>query len=190
MKTIVIEDELNNLNLLSHFLKKYCPEVDLIASCQTKDEGVKLVNQLNPDLLFLDIVLEENTAFQLLEEIEHKEVKVIFITAFDQYALKAFRYQAVDYLLKPLQIDELVDAINRIKGQDNRMNLTHDDTKPILKSSINQGNNYVIISNIDKVNFVKNNEIIYCKSSGRYTEFFLTNGRKLMAVGNPIGLRQ
>ena len=69
MKTIVIEDELNNLNLLSHFLKKYCPEVDLIASCQTKDEGVKLVNQLNPDLLFLDIVLEENTAFQLLEEI-------------------------------------------------------------------------------------------------------------------------
>ena len=127
MNTIVVEDELNNLNLLSHFLKKYCPEVNLIASCQTKDEGAALVNQLNPDLLFLDIVLEENTAFELLEEIEHKEVKVIFITAFDQYALKAFRYQAVDYLLKPLQIDELVDAINRIKEHKNRDDLFGSD---------------------------------------------------------------
>lgn len=85
MKTIVVEDELKNLNLLSHFLKKYCPEVDLVASCQTKDEGVELVNQLNPDLLFLDIVLEENTAFELLEEIKHKDVNVIFVTAFDEY---------------------------------------------------------------------------------------------------------
>jgi two-component system LytT family response regulator len=91
MKTIIVEDEINNLNLLSHFLKKYCPEVELIASCQTKDVGVKLINQLKPDLVFLDVVLEENTAFELLEEIENKELNVIFVTAFDEYALKAFR---------------------------------------------------------------------------------------------------
>lgn len=181
MKTIVVEDELNNLNLLSHFLKKYCPEVDLVASCQTKDEGVELVNQLNPDLLFLDIVLEENTAFELLEEIEHKDVNVIFVTAFDEYALKAFRYHAVDYLLKPLQIDELVDAVKRVKEQDPKSNFLNGDPKALSESLKSMGNKYVIVSNIDKVNFVKNEEILYCKSSGRYTEFFLTGGRKLLA---------
>jgi two-component system LytT family response regulator len=181
MKTIVVEDELNNLNLLSHFLKKYCPEVDLVASCQTKDEGVELFNQLNPDLLFLDIVLEENTAFELLEEIEHKDVNVIFVTAFDEYALKAFRYHAVDYLLKPLQIDELVDAVKRVKEQDPKSNFLNGDPKALSESLKSMGNKYVIVSNIDKVNFVKNEEILYCKSSGRYTEFFLTGGRKLLA---------
>lgn len=181
MKTIVVEDELNNLNLLSHFLKKYCPEVDLVASCQTKDEGVELVNQLNPDLLFLDIVLEENTAFELLEEIEHKDVNVIFVTAFDEYALKAFRYHAVDYLLKPLQIDELVDAVKRVKEQDPKSNFLNGDPKALSESLKSMGNKYVIVSNIDKVSFVKNEEILYCKSSGRYTEFFLTGGRKLLA---------
>lgn len=183
MKTIVVEDELNNLNLLSHFLKKYCPEVDLIASCQTKDQGVELVNQLNPDLLFLDIVLEESTAFELLEEIDHKDVKIVFITAFDEYALKAFRYHAVDYLLKPLQIDELVNVVRRLKEEDEKNTLfdENDDLETLSKSLKKSGNNYVIISNIDKVNFIKNDEIIYCKSSGRYTEFFITDGRKLLA---------
>jgi two-component system LytT family response regulator len=181
MKTIIVEDEINNLNLLSHFLKKYCPEVELIASCQTKDVGVKLINQLKPDLVFLDVVLEENTAFELLEEIENKELNVIFVTAFDEYALKAFRTHAIDYLLKPLQIDELIEAVKRVKEQDSETSLLVEDKKGLVEKFINKGNKYVIISNIDKVSFIKNEEIIYCKSSGRYTEFFLANGKKLVA---------
>lgn len=181
MKTIIIEDELNNLNLLTHFLKKYCPEIDLIASCQTKDEGVALINQHRPDLLFLDIVLEENNAFELLEEIEYKEVKVVFVTAFDQYALKAFRYHAVDYLLKLIQIDELIEIVKRVNKQHKNEGFLMENQKKLSESFKNKGNNYVTISNINKVSFVKNEEIIYCKSSGRYTEFFLTEGRKLLA---------
>jgi two-component system LytT family response regulator len=181
MKTIIVEDEINNLNLLSHFLKKYCPEVELIASCQTKDVGVKLINQLKPDLVFLDVVLEENTAFELLEEIENKELNVIFVTAFDEYALKAFRTHAIDYLLKPLQIDELIEAVKRVKEQDSETSLLVEDKKGLVEKFINKGNKYVIISNIDNVSFIKNEEIIYCKSSGRYTEFFLANGKKLVA---------
>lgn len=155
MKTIIIEDELNNLNLLTHFLKKYCPEIDLIASCQTKDEGVALINQHRPDLLFLDIVLEENNAFELLEEIEHKEVKVVFVTAFDQYALKAFRYHAVDYLLKPIQIDELIEIVKRVNKQHKNEGFLMENQEKLSESFKNKGNNYVTISNINKVSFIQ-----------------------------------
>ena len=101
MRTVVIEDEINNLNLLSHFIKKYCPEIELVGSCQNKKDGVTLIDSLKPDLVFLDIVLEEHNAFELLEEINNKNIKIIFVTAFDEFALKAFRYHAADYLQKP-----------------------------------------------------------------------------------------
>ena len=180
MKTILIEDELNNLNLLSHFLKKYCPEVNLIATGHTKDEGVLLINKLKPDLLFLDIVLEESNAFELLEEIDDKNIKVIFVTAFEEFALKAFQGHAVDYLLKPIQIDELINAVKRVKNHDPTL-AEEASNHPSKINPIKSDKKYVVISNLDKISFIKNEEIYYCKSSGRYTEFFLTNKRKLLA---------
>lgn len=105
MKTIIVEDERNNADLLRHFLTKYCPTVELIDTCYTKHQAVISINQKTPELLFLDIILEEDTAFDLLDEIDYSQTHIIFITAFDQYALKAFQYNAVDYLLKPVQID-------------------------------------------------------------------------------------
>jgi len=182
MRTVVIEDEINNLNLLSHFIKKYCPEIELVGSCQNKKDGVTLIDSLKPDLVFLDIVLEEHNAFELLEEINNKNIKIIFITAFDEFALKAFRYHAADYLLKPIQIDELIDAVKNISDQiKNENNPYEDELKQLSKSFKNRTQKYVIISNLDKVSFVRNEDIIYCKSSGRYTEFFLTENRKLLA---------
>jgi len=102
--SIIIEDEKNNADLLAHFVKKYCPIIDLVAVSLTKKEAIAAIETHQPQLLFLDIVLDEGTAFELLEDVDTAQMQIIFITAFDEFALKAFRYNAVDYILKPIQI--------------------------------------------------------------------------------------
>lgn len=181
MKTIIVEDERNNADLLCHFLTKYCPKVELIDTCYNKEEAVHTINQKNPELLFLDIILEDGTAFDLLKEIDHSQTHIIFITAFDHYALKAFQYHAVDYLLKPLQIDDLINAVNKVLNRDGKKELNTPHLRDILLSSAKDKSSYVTVPNIDKVNFIKNDSIIYCKSSGRYTEFYLNDDRRIVA---------
>lgn len=181
-KTIIVEDEVNNAELLKHFINKYCSSIDLIEICTNIKDAVAAISKHKPDLLFLDIILEDDTAFDLLEEIEYKELHIIFVTAFDEYALKAFRFNAADYLLKPVQIDELISAVNRIQEREvNRDFLKQEQILDISENIRKPKTKLVTISNIDKVSFLKNEEILYCKSSGRYTEFYLKDKRKLVA---------
>lgn len=181
-QSIIVEDEINNAELLKHFIQKYCPSIELLAICANKAEALAAIVKHKPTLLFLDIVLEDDTAFDLLEEIDYKDMHIIFITAFDEHALKAFRFNAADYLLKPIQIDELTDAISRIHEREaNRNFLKTEEIQDIAENIRKPSTKLVTISNIDKVNFIKNEEILYCKSSGRYTEFFLKDKRKLVA---------
>ena len=120
IKTIIIEDQINNLKLLEHFIDKYCPEIELIASCTSKTEAVKAIQKLKPQLLFLDVILEDHTAFDILEEVDYTNFNIIFVTAFEEYALKAFQYNAIDYLLKPIQIDDLIVAVKKIALQNEK----------------------------------------------------------------------
>lgn len=182
LKSLIIEDEVNNAELLKHFVSKYCPEIEIIGTCVNKAEALEAIPRLNPQLLFLDIVLEDDTAFDILKEIDFSEMHIIFITAFDEYALKAFRYNATDYLLKPLQIDELLKAVERtLKREANREFLGKNTVENIAQEYKKADTRLVTISNIDKVSFIKNEEISYYKSSGRYTEFYLKDQRKLLA---------
>ena len=182
LKSLIIEDEVNNAELLKHFLSKYCPEIEVLDTCVNKAEALEALSRLKPKLLFLDIVLEDDTAFDILKEIDFSEMHIIFITAFDEYALKAFRYNAADYLLKPLQIDELLKAVQRtLKREANREFIQKKALENIAQQFKETNPRLVTISNIDKVSFVKNEEIYYCKSSGRYTEFYLKDKRKLVA---------
>jgi len=182
IKTIIVEDELNNAKLLEHFIIKYCPEIELIDSCKTKKAAVKSIRKHNPELLFLDIILENQTAFDVLNEVDFSKFNIIFITAFDEYALKAFQYNAADYLLKPIQIDELIAAVKRVQLRNEKKEFISSNQVNVLSDSLKLSPlKFITISNIDKVNFVKNEEILYCKSTGRYTEFYLTDKRKLVA---------
>ena len=182
LKTLIIEDEINNAELLQHFLIKYCPEIEVIGTCVNKAEALEAIPRLNPQLLFLDIILEDETAFDILKEIDYREMHIVFVTAFDEYALKAFRFNAADYLLKPLQIDELVNAVKRILIREANREFLEKNAIENMAQTFSQTNpKLVTISNIDKVSFIKNEEILFCKSSGRYTEFYLKNKRKLIA---------
>lgn len=188
LNAIIVEDEKNNADLLAHFLEKYCPSVNLISSCLTHKHALESINNNAVDLLFLDIVLDIGTAFDLLNEINYEHLQVIFITAYDSHALKAFRYNAVDYLLKPLRIDELINAVQRAHERKENLEFINQNQIQELSKNIVGKNalNFVAISNIDKVNFVKNEDILYCKASGRYTEFYLVDKPKLIA-SKPIG---
>lgn len=183
LDTLIVEDEKNNADLMVHFLEKYCPTVRLQQCCLTQNEALKAFEKHKPDLMFLDIVLDQGTAFDLLNQIDHSNTQIVFVTAYDQYALKAFRYHAVDYLLKPIGIDELIATVNRVqKRMENHQFLSKHKIENIAQSISGRNPlNFVTISNLDKVNLVKNEDILYCKSSGRYTEFYLKDAPKLLA---------
>lgn len=184
---IVIDDEINNLDLLVHFINQYCPQLNIIGKAITKNEGVALINKLKPQLLFLDIMLDEGTGFDLLEEATFTETKVIFVTAFDEFAIKAFKYNAVDYLLKPIEIDELIVAVNKACLAIANNKFTEAQQIQNLYRTVTNNNlpiNLIAIPSTEKIDFVKVDDIIYIKSEGRYSIFNLTNNKQIVATKN------
>ena len=131
----------------------------------------------------MDIILDQDTAFELLDEIKGDLPQIIFVSAFDQYAIKAFKYNAVDYLLKPIGIDKLTEAVNRAieKRSTKKEDALHRSGEIQIPNNYYSPFNFVTISNINKVNLIKNKDILYCKSSGRYTEFHLISKVMLIA---------
>ena len=112
LRAVIVEDEIHNLELMSHFIEQYCPKIEVVGQAQSKQQAVDVIDQQQPDLMFLDIRLQDETAFDVLENIQHRDFR-IFTTAYDEYAIQAFHYNTVDYLLKPIQIEELILAVTR-----------------------------------------------------------------------------
>ncbi len=115
MKAIIIENETSASRLLSNILEEYCPSIEVLGIAASNKEGFKLIHSRKVDLIFLDIELDDGQSFELLDMIEQKNFKIIFTTAYDQYAIKAFRYDAVDYLLKPYTPKSVVGAVKRVE---------------------------------------------------------------------------
>src|SRR5581483_5275140 len=113
IKAIIVDDEPKNIRILKGLLERYCPQVNITAEANGFHEALELLTTQNPDLLFLDIEMPYGNAFDLLEKIIPVKYEIVFVTAFDNYALKAFRYSALDYLLKPVNIDDLKRAVNK-----------------------------------------------------------------------------
>jgi two-component system LytT family response regulator len=114
LKAIIIDDESAALRTLELLLNSYCPDVTVVGKGQSVAEGIELINRHNPDIVFLDIEMPEANGFDLLEKITNLSFEVIFITAYNQFAVKAFKYSAIDYILKPIDIEELVKAVEKV----------------------------------------------------------------------------
>jgi two-component system LytT family response regulator len=179
---LIVDDEKYNSDLLEHFLKQNCPIVDRIDIAYNLEEAVVKIESHRYDILFLDIILHEKTAFDLLDEISDHPF-IIFVTAFDQYAIDSFKYNTIDYLLKPIQIEALTAAVDRVVERiKNQETMDRNETQRFEKSLGHEGKvDFITISSINKVNLVKKSDILYCKSSGRYTEFHLKNKNVLIA---------
>lgn len=177
LKTVVIDDELNGRNIVKSFLEKYCDGVNVIGEADGVESGIECIIENNPDLVFLDIQMQDGTGFDLLEKLPKRNFKLVFVTSFDHYAIKAFKFSAVDYILKPVDPDQLVEAVEKVKAMAPADNV---ETKiDVLISNINSLEK-IALPSMDGIRFIKINEIIRCESDNNYTLFYLTSKEKIL----------
>jgi len=186
INSIVVDDEISNTTLLVQYLKKYCPLIDVVGVANTKADAIALINELKPKLIFLDIILDEGNGFEVLDEISHNKYKVIFITSHIEYAIKAFKFSAIDYILKPLKVKDLVVGVNSAIKDIEKYFYTSNEQIETLNNSINDKTklNFIAVPSVDKIEFVKLEDLVYLQSDGRYTIFFLKDGSKMVASRN------
>lgn len=181
MKAIVVDDESSNIENLAILLEKYCPHVNLLASATNINSALDLIGMYKPDILFLDIQIGEHTGFDLLKSNPVKNFEVIFITAFDKYGIDAIKFSALDYLLKPITIPDLIIAVNKAekklaekqKNSQLEFLLNHIKNKQITPTKI-------ALPQLQEIRYVSVDEIIRCEADNSYTLFYLVNGDRIV----------
>ncbi|HLF62135.1 MAG TPA: LytTR family DNA-binding domain-containing protein [Saprospiraceae bacterium] len=186
IRTIIIDDEPSALNVLSLLLKKKCKEdVEIIATSTSPREGRELIETLKPDLVFLDIEMPGMTGIDLLRSFTNPSFQVVFVTAYDAYAVEAFRLSAVDYLLKPVEGADVANAVQKIKN-DIQKHQGDISTRLHQLEKLLLNNNTLLETKIgigmaDKIVFVNIPDILYCEAQGAYTNVFLKDDKKMLA---------
>jgi len=181
IKAIIIDDELHCHETLSLQLKQYCPEVSLVAQCRSGKVGIEAIELYNPDLVFLDIEMPVMNGFEFLEKFSAITFAIIFTTSYDQYAIKAIRFSALDYLLKPIDPNELVLAVKKVQEQ---RHLPFAEQFQMLLKQVNEKNhgfNKVAVPTCDGFQLFPVEDIIYCEANDNYTHLFLKNNHKIIA---------
>ncbi|MCT4698170.1 LytR/AlgR family response regulator transcription factor [Tenacibaculum haliotis] len=184
LTAIIVDDMPSALKMLQNDIIKHHKEIEIIGTAKSVVEAAVLLRKKQPDILFLDIMLGDGTGFDILEIHPNLSSKIIFVTASDEFAIKAFKFAAIDYILKPYSNEDLSNAINKAKIQikPDKEQLT------VLKQSINQPNQRpkkISLSTSDKIIVVNLDDIIRCKSDNNYTEFFLIDNQKIL-VGKTL----
>ncbi|MBB2148257.1 LytR/AlgR family response regulator transcription factor [Pedobacter gandavensis] len=181
LKAILIDDELKSRINLRQLLLEYCPNVEIIAEAGSAVEAIKLIRELNPDLLFLDIEMGEVSGFDLLKLLNgQQKFEVIFVTAFDKYGIQAVKACAIDYLLKPINILELSNAVEKATLQINP--IKENERLKELVANIDRGENEqkIAIPLSDKIEFLAINKIIRLEAEGNYTHIYLDNKKQYL----------
>ena len=182
LRAIIIDDEAKNRNTLALFLKEYCPKVNVVAMAEDVLSGVKVIQKNNPDLVFLDIQMPNYSGFKLIEYFDKIDFQIIFTTAHEHYAIDAFHANATGYLLKPIDIDELIHAVN--KALKNVEKKTHLDDDNSAQSPVINPDEKIELPTKNGIIYLTINEIIYLKSEGRNTHIFLNDGRNVLTTLN------
>jgi two-component system, LytTR family, response regulator len=183
ISSVIIDDEPKNLKILVRLLEEFCPRVSIAGTAERIDQAIELIREKKPGLVFLDIAMPGGTAFDLLDQLQPVDFEVIFVTAHDSYTLTAFKYSAVDYLMKPVTIEELqaavARAIERKKLKQNNLqqlgSLLNDLNKQ-QASSVRK----IAVPTTDGLIFLQVNEIIRCEASGAYTHIYKSDKKKLV----------
>ena len=187
IKTILVDDEPRGLSALQRLLEFNCPDVEIIGLCSSAEEAKEKINQLKPELVFLDIAMPEKNGFDLLNEIDPINFEIIFVTAHNDFMLQAFRFSAVDYLLKPVENDLLVDAVNRAATRigDKTSNGTLETLLYNFRQKEGVQKMKICITSLKGFQVVNLSDILYCEASSNYTNFHFTN-RPVICASKPI----
>ncbi|SDR89380.1 two component transcriptional regulator, LytTR family [Polaribacter sp. KT25b] len=179
LTSIVVDDIPVALEMLCSDIEKYHPEIEIIGKAASVIQAAKLLQKKQPDILFLDIMLGDGTGFDILEIVPNLQSKIIFVTASDAFAIKAFKFAAIDYILKPYSNDDLTNAIEKAKKQIQ----PNKEQLDVLQEAINNpysANQKISLHTSEKIIVVQLSEIIRCKSDNNYTTFYLENNQKIL----------
>ena len=182
IRTIIVEDELQNRELLELMLKKHRDIIEVIDSCNTPVKGIESIQKYSPDLVFLDIEMPRMNGFEMLKKLEPVRFEVIFTTAYNKYAIDAIKMSALDYLLKPIDAEELNIAIK--KCRQSLLNKAGNEKMDILLRNLNQHHaleKTLTLASVDGIRFIKMKDIVRLEASGRYTKFHLSNKEIIMS---------
>lgn len=181
IRTVVIEDEEHSRKMLMAMLHEHCREINVVGDADSVKTGLTTIAEHRPNLVFLDIELQSETSFEILEKLPEINFELVFTTAFDHYALKAIKFCAIDYLLKPIDLNELKGAVAKAEKRLNReyLNKNLEVLLNNIKSS-SQNNHRIALSTLEGLLFVNVSDIIYCESSGPYTHFIFKHADKIV----------
>jgi two-component system, LytTR family, response regulator len=178
-RAIIIDDERNAVDVLAMQIEKYCPTISVVSKCSGGEEGVAAIEAHEPQLVFLDIEMPHVSGFDVLERTKHHNYKVIFTTAYDQFAVRAFKYSAIDYLLKPIDIEELKSAVSRLRPMsDHSLEHKLEQLYEALDIKVNRVDKLAMPMGGGGFEMVPYTDIIRCESDSNYTTCFLADGRK------------
>ncbi len=178
LKSILIEDEVSSLNTLQNLIENYCDGVEVVATARNIEDAVIVINKHNPDLLFLDIEMPKHNGFKIFDFFPNPSFNVIFTTAYANFALKAIKMSAVDYLLKPINLMELKEAIAKVQ----LINKHKHNQERFLSLQQNLKNNYqkLVLPTNSGYSFVELPDLVRCEAQRNYTMFYLTSGEKIL----------
>lgn len=177
IKVIIIDDEPNAVKTLQSYIDRYTHGISVVGSAHSKMDAVSLINSIACDVVLLDINLGDGTGFQVLEEVESSNFVTVFTTAYDEHAIKAFKYSAVDYLLKPINPEEFVATMDRIKELQDKNNTRQTSFASELASGNEQPK--LVVNSSNEIHFLNIEDIIRLESYRNYSDIYLLNGQKI-----------
>ena len=177
MKAIIVDDEAKSRHTLRASINKYTPDIEIVADAASVVEALKKIKEFQPDLLFLDVQLPDGSGFDILELLPSLSFKIIFVSAYDKYAIDAFKFSAIDYLLKPVEPDLLIKAVDKssketkLESLEGKLNVLLGNRKKIEK---------IALPSTNGLELVKVEDILYCQADSNYTIFHLLNNQQIM----------
>ena len=187
LRCYLVDDETSAIENLQGLLKKHCPQALIVGHSRSVQAAADFLSTHSIDVLFLDIRMQNETGFDLLEKLPGFEGSLIFVTAHDEYGLKAIKFSATDYLLKPINVTELIAAMEKA-GYKKNQSMTQEQIRMLLQSVANQPKSQqtrIALPDADEIRYINISDIIYCKSSNSYTTFYLVGNEKI-TVSRPI----
>jgi two-component system LytT family response regulator len=181
LKAIIVDDEKVSREILQDYLGKYCTDVSVLALAESAAQGIECIKKHKPDIVFLDVEMPKGNGFDLLEQLEDINFETVFVTAFDNYAIQALNYSAAYYILKPVSIDELVTAVEKIKTQ-------REKNQPALYTRILLENIHasgvqqqkIVLPLQDGFEVVSISDIVHCEAHDNFTDFYFVSKQKMM----------
>jgi two-component system LytT family response regulator len=187
ISAVIIDDEQNNIENLEILLEQYCPQLRVVATALNATDGESIILEHDPDIVFLDIQMPDKNGFALLQSLQTHNFELIFVTAFDQYGIQAVKFSALDYLLKPIDVEELKTAVHKAiyRSSEKKQNKKLENLLQVLEHQQQKNLHRIALTSAKETRFIRTQDIIRCESSNNYTTFFLFGREKIM-TSKPI----